>query len=82
MNHIQLNFRYELFRLKSKFFVFLDIHKFLEGLEENVVVAHFTILLQTDYYISFISTGIKIIFAVTVSQYYYGNNHVAKFPSG
>jgi hypothetical protein len=53
----------------------------LKGLMENVVVAHFTLLHRTDYYISFILAGIKIIFAVTVSQYYYGNNHVAIFPT-
>jgi hypothetical protein len=68
-----------MFRLKSTFFILVDIYNFLEGLEEKVVAVHFTLLLQAEHYISFISTGIKI-FAVAVSQHYYGNNHVAKLP--
>lgn len=80
LNHIQLNFIYELFRTKSKFFIFLDIHKLLEGLEEKVVVAYLTLLLRTHYHISFISIEIKIIFVVTVSQYYYGHKSRGQFP--
>jgi hypothetical protein len=47
-------FRYEIFRLNSKFFALMDTHKLLYGPEEKVVVAHYTPLLRNEYNISFI----------------------------